>query len=526
MTIRFLDLPSEILIIILNSLDLPTLSRCLSINRRLKCPVDDSSLLQYRQASLAACIEDNPCNVTTSSAQRLDALQKRQRSFAKLLPSFTYPIPMDDFPIVSGYALSGGLFAMLELDGKSLRFMALPKRQEQTPSWDRLVLDESILEFALAVPEDNLLAVLTSTETPPNIHLTPDASLTLRFFETSTLSVHPKARESVLHVPCDVADLRVRDFHLDICGSKVALLMESVLLHHPTPNHLLIYDWNTGRLEMELTGHYSAAVFLSHDIILLARTETGELELWAIPDSPLRIAARPEISLKLPRLKSGGKYYPGKVESNPKGSQWPTSQQPFHSSFADSIMALKFEIEIQGGAGHLGDADMMLVIPKRALLQQLPPTGERSADAPERAWVEWGPHISRWLVSDMFAGIWPTIICGQRCVVRDSFVSGSVVVFDFNPYTYRRMLLQNPEAVMNETTPAKQAIQIVPASRNQFLEMDVFDEEVDSLLGYVATRSLQEDWYDGVLMDEECLVGIRDDTDSKGTFALDVWHFG
>ncbi|KAJ7152668.1 hypothetical protein C8R43DRAFT_1235673 [Mycena crocata] len=518
-TIRLLDLPSEILIIILNSLDLPTLSHCLSTNRYLKCLVDDSSLLQYRRASLAACVEDNPCSAAISSAKRLDALQKRQRSFADLLPSFTYPIPMDDFPMVSSYALSGGIFAMLESEGKSLRFVALPSAQNQTASWEHLEVDEFILEFALAVPEDDLLVVLTCNT--PHFHLTSaDTTIKLRFYEVSTQSAHSRAREFILPLP--VSAVEIPELCLDICGSKVALLSD------PAPNRLLIYDWNTGRLQMastDLTGNYSAAIFLSSDIILLACTETGDLELWAIPDSPEQIAARSEISLKLPQLKSGGKYYPGKVESNPKGPQSSTSQQPFHSSFADSLVVIHLEIEVvSGDAGqNFQEADVMLVVPRRALLQQLPTYADRSTGAARgRPWVEWGPPVSRWLESDMFADFWPTIICGQRCVFKDYSVSGAVVLFDFNPWTFQKMLLQKAE-VVDEPTLTKKFPQVVAASINQFLEMDVFDEEVDSHLGYVVACSSREDWYEGILMDEECLVGIRDKTGLDDKLSLDFF---
>jgi hypothetical protein len=162
MAIHFLDFPSEIIILILYSLDLPTLMSCIATNRRVKSIIDGSALLQYRLATQAACVEDNPWNTDATSAQRLTALRKRQTAFAELLPSFIRTIQMDDFPILATYALSGGMFFMAEAEKKALRWTSLASVEQQTPVWERLEIDEYILEFTLAIPEEDLLVVLSS----------------------------------------------------------------------------------------------------------------------------------------------------------------------------------------------------------------------------------------------------------------------------------------------------------------------------------------------------------------------------
>lgn len=45
---------------------------------------------------------------------------------------------------------------------KAVRWVALESIGQPVPGWKRLELDKYILEFGLAVPEEDLLVVLTS----------------------------------------------------------------------------------------------------------------------------------------------------------------------------------------------------------------------------------------------------------------------------------------------------------------------------------------------------------------------------
>lgn len=85
--IHLLDLPPELLAVILSSLNLPALTACLATDRQLKSIIDRSALLQYQIAAQSACVDDNPRDVKKKSAQRLTALRDRERSSAQLLGS-------------------------------------------------------------------------------------------------------------------------------------------------------------------------------------------------------------------------------------------------------------------------------------------------------------------------------------------------------------------------------------------------------------------------------------------------------
>ncbi|KAF7353786.1 hypothetical protein MVEN_01064100 [Mycena venus] len=498
MTIHFLDLPSEILVLILHFLDLTSLIACIAINRRVKSVIDGSAWLQYRMAAQAACVEDNPGNTYMTSTERSFSLQKRQTAFAELLPSSVGTIQMDNFPVLNSYALSGGIFVMTESNKKALR-------------WERLELDEYILDFALAVPEENLLLVLSSNA-PLDVNPLPtNPVLKLRLYEMSTGSAHRGAQEPVIIVP--IAVVGSLEIELDICGPKVFILTMIIENHDIAmqSSRILVYDWKKGRLQMDLADNYSTAVFLSTDVILLANETRGSLELWAIPNVPERISG-PEISLQLPQVADHRLYCIFRVDSNPKGNHMSASHQPFHSSFVDSIVALKMtalhqdETEVQ---------DMYLIFPRRALLQKMSSTENRGE---KRLWADWGPSISRWVPTSISTREWPTITCGQRCVFL--MPDRSILLLDFNPHTRKRTLFREGE--QNDD----HFISLLPSELDFMNKLALCGAQVLSGAEYVAKKPREATTWDGVMMDEEWIVGIKDTTESDGKFSLEIWHLG
>ncbi|KAF7353785.1 F-box domain-containing protein [Mycena venus] len=502
---HFLDLPSEILILIFHFLDLPSLIACIATNRRVKSIIEGSALLQYRLATQAACVEDNPCGDTTISiARRLAALNERQTAFLELVPSSIRTIQMDDFPILDTYALSGGIFVMTESPTKqSLRWISLASIREQAPVWERLELDEHILEFTLAVPEDDLLVVLSSTLSL-DVHPPPsDAVLKLRFYEMSTGFAHRNAQDPVIIVP--IAVTADPTFEVDICGPKVSLLMQR--FDAPGPNRLLVYDWKKGQLQMDLADEHSTAVFLSADSILLTNERGGALELWTIPDVPERIAG-PQISLKLPQLPNHHEYILGKVEYNPKGNHALASQRPFYSPLAHSVVILTIDI-MRYDVEDDPDSGVCLFIPRRALLEQ---TSACENHGEERLWAEWGPLISWWFsTSSILLDEWPTIACGQRSVFLTP--DRHILLLDFNPYTWKRTLLEQAQRKDSTVVPATGQFDFGLSSKlnsvDEVASLGPLGEQTHSRLGCVAKLSLEPTTWDGVIMNEEWILGIK-----------------
>ncbi|KAJ6497106.1 hypothetical protein C8R47DRAFT_333319 [Mycena vitilis] len=512
MTTHFANLPSEILILILYNLDFPGLVSCTATNRRVKSIIDSSALLQYRLAAQIACVEDNAGNTSMTSAQRLSALDKRQTAFAELIPTSVRTIQMDEFPILNVYALSGGIFVMTEADRRALRWTPLAS-DEPTPVWERLEFDEYILEFSLAIPEEDLLVVVTS-RTPPQVPLAADATIKLHFLQISTKSAHPRAKEPIIDVsmvPSPDAGVGCPAFELDISGSRVVLLVlyAENAFRIPIPgiplNRLLVYDWTQGRLQTDLSDNYSAAIFLSADVVLLPQLHTGTLDLRSIPDAQEYTAAGPEISLQLPQLAPHCRYDIARVEYNPKSSDAPSSTHlPFHSSYIDSLVVLQIDVD----TGEMGFRTLFLIVPRRALLHQIY-THPRNKCL---EWAEWGPPITRWLDAGIYIHEWPTIVCGQRCVFLKP--DSSIRLLDFNPHTRNKRVLQWQLGCSAENTIQRAAdigagLRFISSAVAEFNGVeDLFGEQIHSELAFLGTESRNPTHCKGVFMDEEWIVSV------------------
>ncbi|KAJ7184471.1 hypothetical protein C8R46DRAFT_1064151 [Mycena filopes] len=476
MPMRLLDLPPEILTLILYSLDLPALTSCLATNRRVKSLIDDSALLQYRLAALAACVEDNPFNAMTS-AQKLAFLGGRQTATSLGI------VELDANTLEEReYALSGYVFATMERNAKVLDWLSLAVAIEP-PVFQRLEFPGYIQCFAFAVPEEDLLVVLLSSEPVEGEMLASAVAFELRFYEMSTQSAHRKAREPVIRPPMlDGPELKDLIFRVDICESRVSLVVDS-----HSWCQLLIYDWKSGLLLMSLAD-YSTAVFLSPNVLLLAQLTTKTFELWDIG-----IAAGPNVVLRLPMNPKN--YLVQKIQSDPKGYGSPASE-PFYPSFADSIVA--FQILFPSGDGDMfsGVKPLLLVVSRRALLNLLLPAEEHGKELP---WREWGPDIARWLQED------PNVTTSNSYGQQWGFLgaAGEIHLVDFNPYAYRKMLGRTQGDDTRET-PLQ-----VPSVNRVVDELDRFGEEVRTKLRYLVANLLEASWYDSILLSNHWIVGIK-----------------
>ncbi|KAJ7771485.1 hypothetical protein B0H16DRAFT_1881115 [Mycena metata] len=275
--IHFIDFPTEILVIIFSSLDLAALTSCLATNRRLKSIIDVSTLLQYRLAAQAACVEDNPWNTETDAA-KLGALQRRQVGFPKFGSHFNFDyqatncevrakicsvclrettIELDDLGF-SNYVFSGNILAVWVFDkSDGLRFFSL---RTSVPVFERLEVSGYIQGLGLAIPEEDLLVIVSSSE-PLMGRISFEVAIKLHLYEASTQSAHKMACKPVIHLPVPSTEYHPL-FTLDICGPKVVVLVDYSGYDKTHLNRLLVYDWKLGRL-LATFDDYSIATFLS-----------------------------------------------------------------------------------------------------------------------------------------------------------------------------------------------------------------------------------------------------------------------
>lgn len=199
------------------------------------------------------------------------------------------------------------------------------------------------------------------------------------------------------------------------------------------------------------------------------------------------------------------------------------STRPFHPSANDAIVIFNMRVQPRVGIQHhlammqFGHTFTFL-IHRSALLELF-----RSAPATAVPWSQWGPNISRWLPADGLPTRWITTTSGQRCVsiMEDAPSSPSeYYVFDFNPHSVRVALMEGVKAYMTEEDR-----RMVCTSSTTIDPAFAFAEEVSSCLPYVVTESKERYAFDGVLLDEERVLGIYTDQLDR-IRAVEVHYFG
>ena len=121
-------------------------------------------------------------------------------------------------------------------------------------------------------------------------------------------------------------------------------------------------------------------------------------------------------------------------------------------------------------------------------------------------WSSWGPAVSRWLPADINSSRWITTTAGQRAVLISQFhhdTGHQYVVLDFNPENLRRIemkLASLPSDVKNRIVCLRNLEDLKTAG--------IFEDPVVSKLPFVICTSEKVHEWDGVLMDEERVLGV------------------
>jgi hypothetical protein len=253
---------------------------------------------------------------------------------------------------------------------------------------------------------------------------------------------------------------------------------------------------------------FGGLVFLTPHILLLPNISEGVLEYWEVPSTPDNAPTHPIAALGLPALNGGYSFsmISCRGEPNPVADGMPYSTQPFHSSPMDAIVIIK--LRVQGIGADVPENTFSIFVHRRALLElcsgitsspALQPDDATDIDIDEIPWDLWGPFLTRWLEAGFIPISWITTTCGQRCVfrlTRSRDEPSGIGVLDFNPMSVKRAALgQGSRPILCIIEPGE----IVHTS---------FQEPVISGLPcacYVLSEMFN---YDGLLMDEERLIGL------------------
>ncbi|RPD62818.1 hypothetical protein L227DRAFT_573341 [Lentinus tigrinus ALCF2SS1-6] len=169
------------------------------------------------------------------------------------------------------------------------------------------------------------------------------------------------------------------------------------------------------------------------------------------------------------------------------------------------------------------------------------------------SWSQWGPRACRWLETSFSASRWITTTCGQRYVtveedtMDDGTTRSTIVVFDFNPHTVRRLaaLHRKRRRRMRGFYDLGEGHTAIPAAYARLedsvlipftdertrvigqiqcdttelmagyaMEYRIFEEPVRTSLPYAQMSSYDTFAYGAVLLDRNMVIGVKlSDTD-------------
>ena len=214
-----------------------------------------------------------------------------------------------------------------------------------------------------------------------------------------------------------------------------------------------------------------------------------------------------------------------RAEPNPTGSGplviSSRSDRPFHDKAEDAIIIFNLSY---GQLFATREDWLTLIVHRRALLAHIPAAHRACApfcSTPEPApalvevpWSIWGPPATRLFVGNPTRMHWTETTAGQRAVMLEDRMPTPIIVQDFNPYAVRTArALASASGQSQQGNWSKQ----LPNGNRMSLKVEgsvltagsTFEEDVWSSLPYVEVVTQGEYEYNGVIMDEERILGFQ-----------------
>ncbi|KAF9267047.1 hypothetical protein L218DRAFT_955523 [Marasmius fiardii PR-910] len=532
---NLLDLPSELLVSILCHLDGPSIAQTSQANRLLRALVSSSSLLNYLQHLHINKLDDNPACSRYSPCEKLELVKRQQRAWAYCKPNFRTFAPVTFRP-GSVYDLSDGIYLLGEHGRQFLRYIKLPKTPQDNIVWDAfkpvtagLKETRTIVDFAINLHEHDLIALITSVGHRGGRMSKVDLCL----YQFSTGKPHPLAKQPVLDIVSKELDLGAPVVNCEIVGDYLALVI-SYWLIPMGPCEVIVWNWKTGKVLMNIDGEpesYAGIVFISHNKILLPNVLENNLEIWQLPspDGDEYQPTSPVLTLGLfqTALNYNIRYISCRAEPNPVPPNAALrSDAPFHPSPDDAIVLLHLRIH------GMGRISLLTVFVHRSSLLKIseePQELDVLDSVVSIPWSEWAPQIT--FCHDSSGDIpsrWITTTCGQRYVrltldvemidIGDEKIPTKVRVLDFGAGNVRKVELAGN---VDEDGPiVKRGPHHLPPGFQS-----LFADDMVTYLPFVESRTKESYRFDGVLMDEERVIGIKTDVTGQIT-GIEVIHFG
>ncbi|KAF9263930.1 hypothetical protein L218DRAFT_999094 [Marasmius fiardii PR-910] len=526
-TMNLFTLPTELVVHVLSFLPASDIARFSSTSRLSHTLVTTSPTLSYKIQLDVSKAEDNPKN-RLSHGEKLKLLREQTHSWLHCEPKFFVVVPIL-FDEGSIYDLTGGAYFLGQIDRRTLRYLDLPMEANQSldwkvfkPMWDQ---GETIIDFTVNRYEHDMICLITGNRyvngTLALIHLK------LSIYEFSTGKHHPLAKEPVQMLDGPESDWGAPAVYCEIAGDHIVLVTNfRIGVSSPC---VTVYHWETGKMLLQITGTdiYEGVVFLNEKIILLPKISDDVLEIWRIPDLDEDPPQYPARSLRLfdTAANSSIQYISCRADPNPKAPDAIlSSDQPFHSCAEDAIVL--FHVWVRSGV--MDTMLVTMVVHRKALLHLLDQFDFYKSGPPvPTPWSEWAPSITLCLnASGGLTSRWITEACAQRFVYLEPESESSedededededrppthLITLDFDPDSIREvereMELDDEEqrGKRNDYGP------IVRRGPHRLPEREhrLFVEEVVSYLPYVESRTKEKYSFDGVMLDQHRIVGLK-----------------
>lgn len=283
MPLHLLDLPSELITHVLSSLPLNSLLSATSTCKALHSLPKTSASLQYTLLLARSGFSDLPSVPLSSAvpAERLARLNGHIEAWRELREKAWASVSLRPRWSSGIYDLSGGVYFLGERGAgagrlrttQALRWMRLPRgsgegedKHLQAPSWNRISVDEDIVDIGVSVREHDLVAIVTSYAPPSHCSCTISSPLlsafrkyeqtegilhatnltkiyTLHLLQLSTGQPHPSARSSRITICTAPAAYGRCAVMLEVSGDALVVLLTFPVAGPGTRDRIWLFDW-------------------------------------------------------------------------------------------------------------------------------------------------------------------------------------------------------------------------------------------------------------------------------------------
>ncbi|KAI0047599.1 hypothetical protein FA95DRAFT_1595630 [Auriscalpium vulgare] len=567
------SLPVEILLKIVLFLGLRDIASCQLSCERLHTVVSGSAHVQYRRLLRKSGLCDD-MEAGMSHAERLRTVERREEAWGEITFRSTRDIDVP-FQPTGIYDFTGDVLLLGTAAGDPQRrttgyaYMRLPSVGEDGASSLSWVHNEMqnepglrIVDIGMALHEHDMIALVTSREEEAHDNDWAISVLELRFVQFSTSAPHPKAslpvipiaRKSVLLGHCSVL--------VEVVGDHLALLVTYPWARGEMEDMFFLVNWKRGIadcLRVSDWGMYSHFAFLSEDTLVFPNSSARTLEINKIilppPGDPYPPTLRVVCVLALPTMTEHSLITRVDCRGEPGPASSPTPlpaprQRPFRNTSEDAVILFNYLVQDARRPLFGNLRAFSFVVHRRTLLSHAsraagprgPPARERGildlkdvhlAEEPRltappevTTWDAWGPASTRWFEHEFPEALrWITTSAGQRCVAKTHTGPSPLVVRDFNPHNVGQLTARIGEAAGSLVLPNGNTTRVV-TQPTIVSNPDVFTNDFVSELPYCETTTAENFGYDGVLMDEERILGLQVREDEIGIHSLEVHVLG